>query len=217
MTVGSRRDEGQAAGCVPGRGPVARPGQLRAYYGGAAAARRLWNGLIASLPVSAGAVVLDGGPADRRRLFGRFAAMFFCRRRGAGPGEAAAADVGVRRGGNGGGLRGGAGFRIAAWCAPWQRWPQRASLALVPPAFTLIAAVNVFGGRTRTLMAFSSWSRPRGSAWPIGRAHPRPWRRWGRRLRCAAVLAAPQRGCGAGLGGCHYSGLPGLRRRAVGR
>ena len=56
---------------------MARPGQLRAYRGGAAAARRLWNGLIASLPVSAGAVVLDGGPADRRRLFGRLAVMFF--------------------------------------------------------------------------------------------------------------------------------------------
>ncbi len=34
----------------------------------------------------------------------------------------------------------------AAWVAPWDRWPPRASLALVPIAFALIAAGNYFGG-----------------------------------------------------------------------
>ena len=35
---------------------------------------------------------------------------------------------------------------IAVWFAPWGRWPRRATLALVPPAFALIAFANVFGG-----------------------------------------------------------------------
>jgi signal transduction histidine kinase len=35
---------------------------------------------------------------------------------------------------------------IAVWFAPWGKWPQRATLALVPPAFALIAFANVFGG-----------------------------------------------------------------------
>jgi signal transduction histidine kinase len=35
---------------------------------------------------------------------------------------------------------------IAIWFAPWGSWPRAASLAIVPPAFALIAAGNVFGG-----------------------------------------------------------------------
>jgi signal transduction histidine kinase len=35
---------------------------------------------------------------------------------------------------------------VAIWFAPWDRWPRRASLAVVPPAFVLIAVGNVFGG-----------------------------------------------------------------------
>lgn len=34
----------------------------------------------------------------------------------------------------------------AAWFAPWGRWPRRATLVLVPPAFALIAFANLFGG-----------------------------------------------------------------------
>ena len=34
----------------------------------------------------------------------------------------------------------------AIWSAPWERWPRRASLAVVPPAFALIASANAFGG-----------------------------------------------------------------------
>jgi signal transduction histidine kinase len=33
-----------------------------------------------------------------------------------------------------------------AWFAPWDRWPQPASLVLVPPAFGLIAFGNLYGG-----------------------------------------------------------------------
>src|SRR5690349_2354699 len=35
---------------------------------------------------------------------------------------------------------------IAVWFAPWGNWPQRATVALVPPAFALIAFANAFGG-----------------------------------------------------------------------
>jgi signal transduction histidine kinase len=34
----------------------------------------------------------------------------------------------------------------AVWLAPWQSWPQRASLGIVPPAFALIGLGNAFGG-----------------------------------------------------------------------
>jgi signal transduction histidine kinase len=35
---------------------------------------------------------------------------------------------------------------VAAWLAPWDKWPQLSSLALVPLAFALIALVGVYGG-----------------------------------------------------------------------
>jgi signal transduction histidine kinase len=35
---------------------------------------------------------------------------------------------------------------IAIWFGPWERWPRWASLAIVPPAFALIAVGNGFGG-----------------------------------------------------------------------
>jgi signal transduction histidine kinase len=35
---------------------------------------------------------------------------------------------------------------ILTWLAPWETWPARASLGLVPPAFALIALGNAFGG-----------------------------------------------------------------------
>jgi len=37
---------------------------------------------------------------------------------------------------------------IAAWFAPWERWPDWASLVLVPPALALIAVGAVLGPRT---------------------------------------------------------------------
>jgi len=36
---------------------------------------------------------------------------------------------------------------IAVWLAPWERWPTPASLAIVPPAFALIALRNAYGGQ----------------------------------------------------------------------
>jgi PAS domain-containing protein len=37
---------------------------------------------------------------------------------------------------------------IAVWFAPWERWPDWASLVLVPPALALIAVGNLLGPRT---------------------------------------------------------------------
>lgn len=35
---------------------------------------------------------------------------------------------------------------VATWFAPWNAWPRRASLGLVPPAFALISLGGVYGG-----------------------------------------------------------------------
>ena len=35
---------------------------------------------------------------------------------------------------------------LAIWSAPWDRWPQRATLVTIPPALALIALANTFGG-----------------------------------------------------------------------
>ncbi len=89
---------------------------------------------------------VNEGPGRRRRLHGRLAAMFFA---GSGvlglvtlplpaPGlnviaTAAVSAVALALG-------------IAIWLAPWETWPSRASLVIVPPAFALIALGNAFGG-----------------------------------------------------------------------
>src|SRR5437763_15101208 len=75
-----------------------------------------------------GAWSLNQGPPDRRRLFGRLAAVFFA---GAGvlglvtlplpaPGSNPAAIAAVY------GIA--LALGIAIWLAPWDRWPRRASL-----------------------------------------------------------------------------------------
>jgi signal transduction histidine kinase len=93
-----------------------------------------------------GALPLDDGPPDRRRLYGRLAALFFA---GAGmlglvtlplpaPGSNPTATAAV--------YAVALALGIAIWLAPWERWPRRASLVIVPPAFALIAVGNTFGG-----------------------------------------------------------------------
>jgi signal transduction histidine kinase len=92
------------------------------------------------------ATALEEEQARRRALLGRLAAVFYI---GSGllelltlplpaPGEnrvalglvsAAALAMG-----------------IAIWFAPWARWPRRATLGIIPPAFALIALGNTFGG-----------------------------------------------------------------------
>jgi len=152
MTVGSRRDDEQAAGCTLGqRAAAARPGHLHralaTFVGPLRDVRAI--GLGRSPPVLAGdpgAVLVDDGPPDRRRLVGRLAALFFA---GAGvlglvtlPLPAPGLDVAATAAVNAVALA----LGIAIWFAPWDRWLRRASLALVPPAFALIAMGNVFSG-----------------------------------------------------------------------
>jgi signal transduction histidine kinase len=132
-------------------GAAARPGQL--YRALTTVVRPLHDfgemDPIHSPPVPAGhtsASSLNDGPPDRRRLFGRLAAVFFA---GAGvlglvtlplpaPGSDAAVIAAV--------YAVALALGVAIWFAPWDRWPRRASLAIVPPAFALIAVGNVFGG-----------------------------------------------------------------------
>jgi signal transduction histidine kinase len=98
-----------------------------------------WTGRI-------GALLPNDGPADRRRLYGRLAALFFA---GSGllglvtrplpaPGSDKAATAAV--------CAVALALGIAIWPAPWERWHRRASLLVVPPAFALIALGNAFTG-----------------------------------------------------------------------
>jgi signal transduction histidine kinase len=120
-----------AAEAVPGH-PYFRSGNVaRAWY----------------LPAShAGIAPRGDAPPNNRRLHGRLAAVFYV---GCGllclvtlpipaPGLdvaaiAAISSVAVAIG-------------VAAWFAPWHRWPRQASLGVVPPAFALIALIGVYGG-----------------------------------------------------------------------
>lgn len=97
-------------------------------------------------PGHTGALPLASAPPDRRRLHGRLAAMFFA---GAGalglvtrvltvPGSNRMATAAV--------YAAGLALGIVIWATPWERWPRQASLAIVPPAFALIALGNAFRG-----------------------------------------------------------------------
>src|SRR5690349_7758856 len=198
----------------PGSGGVAaRPGSVHRVLG--AVAKPLHRFAVMSLIHSppalagpAGAGSLNGGPPDRRRLVGRLAALFFA---GAGvlglvtlPLPAPGLDLAATAAVNAVALT----LGIAIWFAPWDRWPRRASLALVPPAFALIAMGNVFSGADLYtygvffVVAFVV-GRPGPSATHVGR----PGAAGGRRLRFAAVLPARHPGVRADLGGDHHPGV----------
>jgi signal transduction histidine kinase len=89
---------------------------------------------------------LSEGPRHRRRLYGRLAAVFFTGAALLGlvtlplptpglnvPATAVLSAAALVLG-------------IAVWLAPWDSWPRLASLALVLPAFALIALANTYGG-----------------------------------------------------------------------
>ena len=153
MTVGSRGEGEQAVGRTWWQqSAAARPGHL---YRALSTGVRLLPGIggmgtVHIPPVlagQAGAVPRVDGLPDRRGLFGRLAAVFVA---GAGvmglvtlplpaPGSDAVAMSAVCAVA----LALGAGI----WFVPWDRWPRRASLSVVPPAFALIAMGNAFGGQ----------------------------------------------------------------------
>jgi signal transduction histidine kinase len=142
--------------------PPGRSGPLAALGGpspgpGGRDRRRRWAlpglgprrgaGLVPSLvPGQAGTASLAEERSRRRALLGRLAAVFYL---GSGLlglatlplpapdsnrlGTTLVASVALAVG-------------AAAWLAPWGRWPRRATLWLVPPAFALIAFANAFGG-----------------------------------------------------------------------
>jgi signal transduction histidine kinase len=100
------------------------------------------------LPPSTEASSLDDRRRHRRSLYGRLAAVFFA---GSGvlgfatlplpaPGSNAVALAAV--------CSAAVVLGVAIWLAPWEKWPQRVSLCVVPPAFALIALGNAFGGAT---------------------------------------------------------------------
>jgi len=153
MTVGSRGEGEQAVGRTWWQqSAAARPGHL---YRALSTGVRLLPGIggmgtVHIPPVLAGqasAVPRVDRLPDRRGLFGRLAAVFVA---GAGvmglvtlplpaPGSDAVAMSAVCAVA----LALGAGI----WFVPWDRWPRRASLSVVPPAFALIAMGNAFGGQ----------------------------------------------------------------------
>lgn len=122
-------------------------------------------------------VSLNDAQPDRRRLFGRLAAMFFA---GAGvvglvtrvlpvPGSHRVVMATI--------YATALALAIPVWFAPWGRWPRRASLAIVPPAFALIGLGNAYRGpdlHTYGLFLVVAF------VW-IGMAHP----------RCTSAALAP--------------------------
>jgi signal transduction histidine kinase len=109
--------------CTPGllRGPCGRPGHA--------------DGLL-----------LNGRAPGLRRLFGCLAAVFYagCGALGLAtlplpaPGSDTAATAAV--------YAVAVAVGIVVWLLPWEKWPRTASLAILPPAFALIALRNAFGG-----------------------------------------------------------------------
>ena len=98
-----------------------------------------------------GGLLLNGRAPGLRRLFGRLAAVFYA---GSGllglavlplpaPGADRAAVAAL--------YATAVVIGIAVWLAPWERWPRPASLAILPPAFALIALRNVYGGQNLQL------------------------------------------------------------------
>ncbi len=116
----------------------------------------------------AGTSLTELGRDRRLRLLARFAAMLFA---GAGALTVVTAFLAVPGADHLGTAAAGAcavAGGIAVWFAPWERWPDNASLLLVPPALALVALGNMFGPRTAYdysvyFMAIHVW---------IGLAHP---------------------------------------------
>jgi signal transduction histidine kinase len=100
---------------------------------------------LALAPGKAGPSGSDGAPRQSQRLHGRLAAVFF-----AGSGVLVLLTLPVPvRGLNVAVMAAVAVVSLAvglvAWAVPWDRWPRRASLVLIPPAFALIALANMYG------------------------------------------------------------------------
>src|SRR5215510_9117382 len=89
---------------------------------------------------------LDPTTPTRRRLYGRIAAIFFLGGAALSVAALPFAQADVSRPGTLIVSAIAAEIGVFAWFAPWDRWRRSASLALVPPAFALIASGNALGG-----------------------------------------------------------------------
>lgn len=123
---------------MPGHSPVPVSPAIPAEAAAAEATR--------AHTTQAEAALADEGPRRRQKLYGRLAAVFFI---GSGvlglvtlplpaPGSDPPAMAAV--------FAAALVIGIAVWLAPWEKWPRRASLCIVPPAFALMALGNAFDG-----------------------------------------------------------------------
>jgi signal transduction histidine kinase len=99
-----------------------------------------------SMPLSADTRSLDLDRSRRRALLGRLAAVFYV-------GSALLVLItlplpapGAQRAALGLVAGAAAAVGVVVWIAPWDRWPRRAGLVIIPPALALIALRNTFGG-----------------------------------------------------------------------
>ncbi len=135
-----------------GSGGVAR--SAGPAHRSAAAAVRLLDGFGLKAPIRsppgpaghAGALRPADGSSGRRRLHGRLAATFFV-----GSGTLGLVTLPLPAPGSNTTVMAvvyavALALGIAIWFAPWERWPRRASLGIVQPAFALIALGNTYGG-----------------------------------------------------------------------
>jgi signal transduction histidine kinase len=91
-------------------------------------------------------LLLDGRAPGLRRLFGRLAALFYAGSGALGLITLPLPAPGSEKRATGALYATAVVIGIAVWLAPWEKWPRSASLAIVPPAFLLIALRNVSGG-----------------------------------------------------------------------
>jgi signal transduction histidine kinase len=131
----------------PAHRELARPGQLRRALA-VATPSHAFRGVTSSGRSAeyTDAPLAGDGLADRRGLFGRLAAIFFVGGGALGLATLPLPAPGVDKTGTAAVYAAAIACGVAIWFAPWARWPRAASLAIVPPAFALIAVGNTFGG-----------------------------------------------------------------------
>lgn len=94
-----------------------------------------------------GGLLLDGRAPGLRRLLGRLAALFYMGSGLLGLALFTLPAPGANRPAVAAVYATAAVIGIAVWMAPWEHWPRSASLAVMPPAFALIALRNAYGGQ----------------------------------------------------------------------
>ena len=151
--VRPRFDDEAAVGCTAGwqgSSGTLRPAASGAGHSRAATARLCARKVPSEphrhRPAAPAALPLNEGPPDRRRLYGRLAAMFFTGSGVVGLVTLPLPAPGSEYSSNSGGLRGRAGSGFSDLACAMGEMAQAGQPGIVPPAFALIALGNVFGG-----------------------------------------------------------------------